>query len=307
MSRQRKPQASPSRRGPGLWRTIVLALLAFAVIGTAAGFFLRGTPPRAEAKPLSEWRPADYHSLAFSPTDPNTLYFGHHNGLLKSEDGGRTWSQVKSERAWDAMSLSIPAGDGKTLYVAGHDVFYRSTDGGATWEKVRHNLPGTDIHGFGVVPENPQALYAFVVGFGLFQSEDGGSTWRARGALAPNTMALVVPLGGQNQVLAGSMGSGLVRTENGGGNWTPAAGGFSGRTVMALAASSTTPGLVYAGSERGLFKSTDAGVTWQQLPQSVPLAILAVNPQDDRRLAAIDPQGVVLRSDDGGQTWTKAG
>ena len=289
-------------------KQLVLAVLIVITVATAIVLF--GGPPGAapgEAKPLSAWRPADYHALAFSPTNPNVIYFGHHNGLLKSEDGGRTWSAAKNERNWDAMSLSMPAADSKTVYVAGHDIFYKSTAGGATWDKVRHNLPGTDIHAFGVVPENPQALYAFVVGHGLFQSEDGGAIWRRRGAPPPSTMALVVPPGGPNRLLAGSMGSGLVRSEDGGSSWFPAAGGFSGQSAMALAASATTPGLAYAGSERGLFKSADGGATWQQLPQATPLSILAVSPQDDRRLAGIDSQGAVLRSDDGGQTWRRAG
>lgn len=291
-----------ARRNPLILAGLgVIAVMAVALFGSRPG------DAPVEAKPLSAWRPADYHALAFSPTDPNVLYFGHHNGLLKSEDGGRTWSPAKSERNWDAMSLSIPAADSKTVYVAGHDIFYKSTDGGATWEKVRHDLPGNDIHAFGVVPENPKALYAFVVGYGLFQSEDGGAIWRRRGSPPPSTMALVVPPGGPNRLLAGSMGSGLVRSEDGGSSWVPAAAGFSGQSVMALAASATTPGLAYAGSERGLFKSIDGGATWQQLPQATPLSILAVSPQDDRRLAGIDSQGAVLRSDDGGQTWRRAG
>lgn len=33
---------------------------------------------------------ADFHALAFGPTEPDVVFFGHHNGVMRSQDGGRT-------------------------------------------------------------------------------------------------------------------------------------------------------------------------------------------------------------------------
>ena len=126
-----------------------------------------------QAQPISKLSIADFHSLAFSLTNPDTVYFGHHGGLLISQNGGKDWEATALENA-DAMALAFPPSDPQTMYAAGHDVFFKSTDGGQTWESVSTNLPGTDIHGFTVDPENASHVYAHVVGFGIFGSQNGG-------------------------------------------------------------------------------------------------------------------------------------
>jgi len=65
-----------------------------------------------------------------------------------------------------------------------------SADGGATWQPVRHNLPGTDIHSFAMSPDDPDRLYAFVNGGGLFGSLNGGQIWQQLGQMPPDVMAL---------------------------------------------------------------------------------------------------------------------
>src|SRR5437588_245879 len=57
---------------------------------------------------------------------------------------------------------------------------------------------------------------------------------------------------------------------------------------MAIAASSTTTGLVYAASEAGLFRSNDAGLTWQRLPVNQQFMLIAVSPTNDKLLAGVD-------------------
>lgn len=312
-----RSRAKPStkRKGPPPHRRrnigpIAVSAVLIAALAALAVLLLPSTAgPSAdgEAKPLAAWKPADYHSLAFSPTDPNTVFFGHHNGLLKSTDGGATWVSVKSERNWDAMSLAIPSGSA-VQYVAGHDVFYKSAGGGASWQPVRHNLPGTDIHAFAADPDQPSALYAYVVGFGLYKSEDGGPAWQALpGRLHPSTMGLTVVPGSPKVLLAGTMGAGVLRSEDSGATWAEAGGGFSGRSAMALGAAPASPGLVYAGGEGGLFRSADSARTWQRLNFPGTPGILAVSPGDSRRVVAIDSRGQVLRSQDGGDTWQTIG
>lgn len=188
------------------------------------------------------------------------------------------------------------------MYVAGHNVFYKSTDAGRTWEQVQHNLPGTDIHGFTIGPDDQNSLYAFVVGAGLFRSENGGRAWeRVAGQLPPSTMGLAVAPAKPNVLLAGTMDAGLWRKEGSGG-WARVSGGLGGRTAMALAAAAT-PGVVYAGTEKGLFRSDDAGVTWRATGLGTAVMAVAVSPQDQALLLVVDDKGRVYRSADGGASW----
>ncbi|MEI8196765.1 MAG: hypothetical protein WCI73_12775, partial [Phycisphaerae bacterium] len=75
------------------------------------------------------------------------------------------------------------------------------------------------------------------------------------------------------------------------------------------------PDTVYAGTEGGLHKSTDAGEHWQLLPKTGPKELrltaernvsvrsVAVDPTDSNILYAASPAGKVYKSSDGGQTW----
>lgn len=141
------------------------------------------------------------------------MYFGHHGGLLLSRNGGRDWQPTSLENA-DAMALAAPPADPQLMYAAGHNVFYKSEDGGRTWRPANNDLPGLDIHGFAADPEHPDLVYAHVVGFGLFRSEDSGETWELRSS---RLRALNLAVGETSGTLyAIAVQSGLLHSTDGG-------------------------------------------------------------------------------------------
>ena len=155
------------------WLVVVGIILVMLTVGR---WFLTSRGVSSNASPISQLSTRDFHALAFSPTQPDTIYFGHHSGLMVSRDGGRTWQPAPLQNA-DAMALAAPPSNPQVMYAAGHDVLVKSTDGGASWHSLTTNLPGTDIHGFTVDPQNAEHVYAHVVGFGIWGSQDGGATW----------------------------------------------------------------------------------------------------------------------------------
>src|SRR5204863_8569688 len=71
-----------------------------------------------------------------------------------------------------------------------------------------------------------------------------------------------IALGGGTTALMGlSMGRGLLRTSNSGATWAPVPN-FPAVSVQALYSDRVEPGVVYAGTDTGVFRSTDDGVTW---------------------------------------------
>ena len=307
-----KPRLGSSSRGRSAGkrptRALPKSVLAIGFIFVLAAIIVGGFVFRSGGGAVGVLQTGDYHALAFSPQDPNVVFFGHHNGIKRSADGGKTWSDLVARPNFDAMGLAVSRSDGRKFYLAGHNVFQVSTDGGASWQPVANNLPGTDSHSFAMYPDDPNRMYAVVAGQGGFESVDGGRTWQPLGAQAlGDVMGLAVAGGDPTTLYASSMSQGVLRSADGGQSWTPAANGPPG--IFALAVDPSSRQTVYAGGEGGLFKSTDGGTTWRKLPFPGGNAVtIAVHPTQPNIVLAISEQGqqgLVYGSIDGGETWSR--
>lgn len=279
----------------------VLAIGAVLMVTAGCGAAGGQSGATAKPRPVSQLKTQDFHSLAFDPQNPQTMYFGHHNGVLRSDDGGVSWQAVGGAGS-DAMALAIPVSGGSTFYMAGHDVFKKTTDGGKTWVNVPHDLPGTDIHGFAMSPTNPNQLFAAVVGHGVFRSDDGGAHWTLTTKDVPGIMGLAMAKDGT--LYAGAMQQGAIKSGDGGKTWTRMATPPPGTGVGPIAVDPA--GVIYAGTADGVYRSTDGGASWQATGltgKDIGIFVVAVNPQDPKVLMAIDAKGNAYRSTDGGATW----
>lgn len=245
---------------------------------------------------------ADMHALTFDPTKSGRLLFGHHGGVKSSEDGGGTWSDLRSEKDFDGMNLVFDPGRPSTLYLAGHNAFSASTDGGRTWQSVQNNLPGLDLHAFGASMRTGGRLFAFAVGRGLFVSESGASSWTLLTDGAPQGTHSIVEVQG-GALLLGSVDQGVLRSDDGGATWSQSGNGLDGATVFSVKADAAAS-RIYAGTSRGLLVSTDDGRTWSPTALNDTLIVsVAVNPQNASDVMAIGRAGELFGSSDGGNTW----
>ena len=99
-------------------------------------------------------------------------------GLYRSEDGGKTWTQVNSERklrqrAWYYTRLYADTQDEDVVYVL-NVRYHKSTDGGKTFNTF--NAPHGDHHDLWIAPEDPNRMIIGDDG-GAQISYDGGTTW----------------------------------------------------------------------------------------------------------------------------------
>lgn len=238
---------------------------------------------------------ADVHALAFDPTDAQHLYFGHHNGLLESTDGGRTWRPTGLSGT-DAMN--VPIADGQRFQIAGHEVYIETTDAGASWQSVPNDLPGLDLHTFAVDPADADHVWVFAVGFGLYESTDAGRHWQQR--QPGNWAALTAYRDGATTVIVGVGPEGGVRSRDGGMSWTPLA--YPGGALAALAASNDG-GILYAATSAGLRRSSDGGASWSATAFASQVLAVAVAPDNPMDVALVDEATRFYRSRDGGDSW----
>lgn len=136
-----------------------------------------------------------------------------------------------------------------------------------------------------------------------------------------------------NTWLAGAAGGGIWKTTDAGRNWINLTPDFPVLAVSTLANSDANPDIIYAGTGEyvasagtaiegaGIFKSVDGGNTWIQLPSTVStrefisVTRVIVDPQNpDLVLACSAPNvwdapgdflSTIMRSEDGGVTWTR--
>jgi photosystem II stability/assembly factor-like uncharacterized protein len=284
-------------------RWLIAAGIALVVIVGLWFVFSNQQSDNLQAQPISKLSTTDFHSLAFSLTEPETVFFGHHGGLLVSQNGGKDWETTTLNTA-DAMALAFPSSDPKIMYAAGHDIFFKSTDGGETWNSVSTNLPGTDIHGFTVDPENANQVYAHVVGFGVFGSEDGGSTWTLLSDSAPpSTFNLTV---GENSktLYAAAAQAGLWQSRDGGRTWKTIQNvPDSGAVAMAYVPANRRFYVTTLGDLAGLYVSDDNGQSWKSAGLNGTLLAIAVSPLNPDHIVAVNDQGEVFASRDGGVSW----
>jgi len=295
----------------------VAAIVIFALVrlaGGSDGATDAGQPANNAAAgsgiggELSQIKTNDFHSMAVGPADPNLILYGHHGGVLRSTDGGRTWSKTNlTGETDDAMGMGISGAEPNVVYAAGHDTFFKSTDGGQTWKSLKPDLPGRDIHGMAVAPDKAGRLYANVVRYGFYRSEDGGETWSKAGTGAYPADVIQVSASAGDVVYVASVQGGVLRSDDAGATFK-GTGRLTG-SVLAVATSATDPNTVYAGTDGGLFASTDGGKSWsaRAVPGGGEVMVSAVSPANplDVTVVAVqaDRAGHVFRSVDGGTTW----
>jgi photosystem II stability/assembly factor-like uncharacterized protein len=285
-------------------RWFILTGLSLVVAAGVWIFLSNRQSASAQVVPVSQLTTGDFHSLAFSPTEAETVFFGHHGGLLVSRNGGKDWESTALSQA-DAMALALPSSEPDVMYAAGHDVFFKSVDSGRTWESVTTDLPGSDIHGFTVNPENASQVYAQVVGFGIFGSQDGGNTWKLLSASAPPSIFNLAVGENSETVYAAAGEAGLWQSQDGGQTWTAVQSvPDSGAIALTYVRANGRLYVTTLGDLAGLYVSDDNGQTWDSIGLAGVLLAVAVSPLDADHIVAVNDQGEVFASRDGGVTWT---
>ena len=235
------------------------------------------------------------------------LFAGAHSGgLFVSRDAGKTWDRamrgISSEHEHIFTLAAFSHGSGIELWAGTQPAaLYRSTDLGASWTEVPgvRGVPGTDAWNFPVPPflahvkniamhpAEPSVIYVCVEQGALLKSTDAGTTWREL--------------------------TSYVTAED---RWY--------HDMHRITISPTDPARLYLTSGEGLYRSADAGATWTHLTTrhdriGYPDAFF-LDPQDERTFymagsglspdawtagADTSARAAVLRSLDGGATWTE--
>ncbi len=218
--------------------------------------------------------------IKFHPTNPNKVYaVSATGGLWMSSNSGTIWNFTGTDNLPEHSfaSVCIDYTNDSVLYLGGGDANYYG-----------------------------RSLYA------CWKSVDAGNTWNPSNNGMGNRLViemLMSPV--DHNVIIAATDDGIFKTYDGGATWNEklSAGNFTDMAYKPVTGTST----IYAVSYTEILRSKNLGETWDTLTNGVSIPNndgegmrLAVTPADTNRVyvAMIANRGNVLRSNDGGDSWT---
>jgi len=300
------PLYSGSTAYSGRVSTIAAANSNTIYVGAAQGGVWKTTTGGPPWTPLTDNQASlASGSIAIAASNPNIIYVGTGEsnfscdsyfgaGILKSTDGGNTWSLL-GQSTFSNTSIS--------------KIIIHPTNPNILWAA---NTRGTG----GFICYVPSGTY------GVWKSIDGGNTWTlvlgsGQTGVISYTTDLAISNTDPNVIYAGVRESGIWKTTDGGTTWTKLGGGLPTTNigVIDLAIDPNNNNIIYAtyealstGQHLNIYKSTDSGINWAPINKPANLCssycwycmFIEVAPDGNVWLGGI----YLYRSSNGGSTWT---
>src|SRR5450830_1616932 len=234
--------------------------------------------------------------------DGRTVYAGtQETGLFVSRDGGGTWNAIVLPFGSQPMVMGIDIDPADELCLAvtvtGGGIGL-SKDGGRAWVTSRKGSLPSDCVAVEFLPGGAPGLVLGTQSGALYFSADG-LDWQLTFQLPDGGHVFGLGRSGMGMLAATSYG---VFSSRDGMAWSESSIGITNLTLAGLAASPVDADVLYAATDQGVFRSTDAGISWSRCSESKGIISVLVL-QDGRTVLAGTSVGSVLRSVDGGDHW----
>ncbi|HEV7485913.1 MAG TPA: hypothetical protein VGQ65_09540 [Thermoanaerobaculia bacterium] len=239
-------------------------------------------------------------ALVVDPLNADTVYAAllSSAGVYKSTDGAAHWSAANTGLTASAYSLVVDPSNSSTLYAGGGPGrIFKTTDAASSWTELTNGL-GNGFYRSMSITSSPSTIIA-VTDAGFYKSTNAGSSWTGPSQPGADTAVAVDPNNASNILLASNFN--LVRSTNGGSNFTPSASGLTAAYTQSIAVDPRNESIVYTSGAAGIFKSIDHGESWTSLLTGLN-QFIAVDPFNSQTLYATT-SGTVRRSLNGGTSW----
>lgn len=215
--------------------------------------------------------------LAADPLNGNVVYAGTQgNGVLRSDDRGKTWQPLGMEgQVVKAIAVS-PMEAGLVFAGTKPPGIFVSRDSGSHWEELSAfrrifsrrfwfspaEKPFTAyVQGIALSPTDPKVILAGIEAGAVVRSADGGNTWQdhRKGALRDCHSIRFHATNGDWVYEGGGTGAGAALSRDAGNTWTQARQGLDRHYGWAAAADPARPDIWYASISPGPMKAHSAG------------------------------------------------
>ncbi len=276
-----------------------------------------------------------YTIAVFDPADPMRFYTGgRESGLWLTKDNGESWEHVALADE-SILSLVIDLNDSDRLWALTPAGVFRSTAGATgEWHQIfdyarfvaENQVPWPNpdwavqlsrFQHLTIDPHDPSTLYLGARWEGGYHvSHDGGDTWEHRwiGPIFRRGDRIIPDPVHPDVLWAETHHQGMFKSYNRGLSWISSSTGIAPQKrtphygavlISGSAFDPADPATIYAGSDYSNWKTTNAGVTWQEVGPSLTCEFARSFLVTSDAVFAGTNVGI-YRSADGGATWTSA-
>jgi photosystem II stability/assembly factor-like uncharacterized protein len=225
---------------------------------------------------------------------PNPAGYGA--TLYRSKNNSQTWEEFgKGQPTHGPWQLLPDPQDSKKLWLVGEcgTRLAVSEDNGKTFVEVK-SFSDNVCQPIMLIDISGQRLY--IVAWGSFyRSDDGGNTWQSVGNVSGIYRSAALDPSDPNVVYLGSTHKGLLKSTNGGQNWSQLSG-LPAASINDLAIDPRHPQTVYAATDAGAFITLDGGEQWIHIQDGLgpnPIAYsIAADPNDSSKVYVVTPDGI---------------
>lgn len=221
----------------------------------------------------------DFMNFAYDSNNKILYAGGHDVGVVKSTDGGATWTKTDSGiKGTDIHALAINPLDSTRLYAFSVDNgVFGTKDGAKSWYRIDDGPTNPSVRAFGYM--------------GTPSSMD-------RGMKTDKTTNI-------GYLWAGTSG-GLFSSFACFCGWTKTNGISDNTTIYTLAPDPVNKSDMFAGTKDGIYKTTDEGKTFIQVKSDIKdVASIVFDLNNPKTLYAAESSGVIYKSEDNGASWKK--
>ena len=232
------------------------------------------------------------------------------NMVFASATAGKVYRSSNQGASWELASNGLPQEPGLNQLAASDfglliqmgQVLYRSADG-SNWTPLKLALPPN------VTAHSPAAIRHFLLlatdGAGVYISDDGGQYWYAPNHGLPAHAVITNLHADQNTVYCTTQDGTLYTSSDFGKTWSPKNADFgTGKTLFGYHSIATSGAALLAATWSGIYRSTDAGYSWQSSNRGFRAAEMGTRFVAQGRRIYAATQGGIWATDDKGEHWT---
>ena len=261
-------------------------------------------------QPLNTGLPQGAATLSLAQLDAKTLLAGTQIGVYITHDAGLTWSAANDGMgAPQVHALDLNAQTG-ALFAATENGLYRA-DASDNFARVAGEMIQAPVLSIASVPSNPDQMYAGTYRHGILISRDGGASWNPAGDIFHERLSVTgIAVDPQNDrnVFARVLFERIYKSTDGGSAWHAVWSGMPDTAeVEAISIAPSDPSRMFAGTDKGLYYSQNAGESWA-LRGLDALTVFAIwiDPRDPNTVLAGATDGWYY-TNNAGNAWTRSG